>query len=222
MQIKIKDIVDIEHTISKEAFLETENVFELIPNIKNWIIKIGNKLDKNKYNVIGENIWIEKSVTIDETAKIIGPCIIDENTEIRHCAYIRGCVIIGKNCVIGNSTEIKNSIIFDDCQIPHFNYVGDSIMGYHSHLGAGVIITNLKNDKSNITIKNEQEKIETGLRKFGAIIGDNVEVGCNSTIFPGTIIMPNTNVYPLTRVRGIIPKNSIVKSEKEIIRKEEK
>lgn len=221
MEIKIKDIVDIDHTISKELFLEYKNPFEIIPKIKEWIIKIGENLDESKYNLINENIWIAKNATIDNTAKIIGPCIIDENTEIRHCAYIRGGVIIGKNCVIGNSCELKNTIIFDNCQIPHFNYIGDSIMGYHSHIGAGVIVTNLKNDKSNITIKTSEEKIETGLRKFGSIIGNNVEVGCNSTIFPGTIIMPNVNIYPLTRVRGIIPENSIVKSEQEIIRKEE-
>lgn len=222
MEIKIKNIVNLDHTISKELFLNYDNIFEIIPNIKEWVIKIGKNLDTTKYNLIDENIWVAKNASIDDSAKIVGPCIIDENTEIRHCAYIRGGVIIGKNCVIGNSCELKNTIIFDNCQIPHFNYVGDSIMGYHSHIGAGVIVTNLKSDKSNIVIKNGEEKIETGLRKLGSIIGDYVEVGCNSTLFPGTIIMPNVNIYPLTRIRGIIPENSIVKSEKEIIRKEER
>lgn len=222
MEIKLEDIVDIEHTIGKELFLRYDNFFEIIPNINEFILKLGNEIDINKFNKVDENIWIAKSVKLDESVKIIGPCIIDENTEIRHCAYIRGGVIIGKNCVIGNSCELKNSIIFDDCQIPHFNYIGDSILGYHSHIGAGVIVANLKNDKTNIVIRNGDKKLETGLRKMGAIIGNCVEIGCNSVVFPGTIIMSDVSVYPLTRVRGVIPKNSIVKSENEIILRRER
>lgn len=220
MNIKIKDIVDVNHTISKDLFEDNDKFYEIIPKIKDYIIKLGNKLDKNKYTEVEKEIWIANNVKIDNSAKIEAPCIIDEETEIRHCAYIRGGVIVGKKCVIGNSCELKNCIIFDNCQIPHFNYIGDSIMGYHSHIGAGVIVTNQKSDKTNITIKFDNEVIETGLRKMGSIIGNNVEVGCNSTLFPGTIIYPNTNIYPLTRVRGIIPKDSIVKSEKEIVKKE--
>lgn len=222
MKINTKEILDIDHTICKDLFLTNYEAWELIPKIKEYIIKLGNSLDKTKYDKLSDNIWVSKSATISPTAYIDGPCIIDDNTEIRHCAYIRGSVVIGKNCVIGNSCELKNVIIFDNCQIPHFNYIGDSIMGYHSHIGAGVIVTNLKSDKTPVTIKNNGEEIITGLRKMGGIIGDYVEVGCNSTIFPGTIIYPNTNIYPLTRVRGVIPSNSIVKSEKEIIRKEER
>lgn len=221
MDVKIKDIVDIEHTISKGLFLENTNFWDLIPKIKDYVINLGNSLDKSKYNEIKDNVWVANDAKIDESAHIIAPTIIDSGTEIRPSAYIRGGVIVGKNCVIGNSCELKNCIIFDNCQIPHFNYIGDSIMGYHSHIGAGVIVTNLKSDGSNVVIKNEDKKIDTGLRKMGAIIGNYVEVGCNSTLFPGTIIMPNVNVYPLTRVRGIIPSNSIVKSELEIVKKEE-
>lgn len=182
---------------------------------------LGNSLDSNKYKMIDDNVWVCNNVTIDKFSTIIGPCIIDEGTVIRPGAYIRGNVIIGKDCVIGNASEIKNSIIFDSCQIPHFNYVGDSIIGYKAHLGAGVIISNLKNDKSNITIKDEVV-IDTGLRKFGAIIGDNVDIGCNSVLFPGTIVGFNTSVYPLVRLRGIIEENSIVKDDKVVIKKEEK
>ena len=222
MNINIKDIVDIEHTISKSIFLSNDKFYEIIPKIKDSVIEIGNSLDKSKYDMVGDNIWISKSAVIDDSAKIMGPCIIDDNTEVRHCAFIRGGVIVGKNCVIGNSCELKNAIIFDNCQIPHFNYIGDSIMGYHSHIGAGVIVTNLKSDKTNIVIRNNGNIIETGLRKMGSIIGDYVEVGCNSTLFPGTIINRNVNVYPLTRVRGIIPGDSIVKSENVIVRKEER
>ena len=222
MNIEIKDIVDIEHTISKSIFLNNDMFYEIIPKIKDKVIEIGNSLDKSKYDLIGEDIWISKSAVVDDSAKIIGPCIIDDNTEVRHCAFIRGGVIVGKNCVIGNSCELKNAIIFDNCQIPHFNYVGDSIMGYHSHIGAGVIVTNLKSDKTNIVIRSNGDIIETGLRKMGSIIGDYVEVGCNSTLFPGTIINRNVNIYPLTRVRGVVPGDSIVKNEKEIVRKEER
>jgi NDP-sugar pyrophosphorylase family protein len=222
MDIKIRDIVDINHTISKDIFLRYNNFWEIIPNISNYVIELGRSLDKGKYEEIDDNVWISKSAIIDSSSKIMGPCIIDDNTEIRHCAFIRGGVIVGKNCVIGNSCELKNAIVFDNCQIPHFNYMGDSIMGYHSHIGAGVIVTNLKSDKSNVVIKNNGNEIETGLRKMGSIIGDYVEVGCNSTLFPGTIIKQNVNVYPLTRVRGVIPENSIVKSEKVIVRKEER
>ena len=206
--LDVNDIVDINHTISKDLFLKYDNIWEVIPNIYDYIIELGSSLDMNNYSKFDDNIWISKSAIIDDDVKIIGPCIIDDGAVIRHSAYIRGSVIIGKKCVIGNSCEIKNSIIFDECQIPHFNYVGDSIMGYKSHIAAGVIITNLKLDKSNIVINNKGEKIDTGLRKMGGIIGNFVDVGANSVIYPGTIIYPNTIIYPITRVRGVIDKNS--------------
>ena len=221
-ECKIQNLYDLSQTIASSLFKDVTYPWEVLPKIKDFIIALGNTLDTNIYEKKGENIWIAKSAKVAPTAYISGPVIIGEETEIRHCAYIRGGVVVGKNCVIGNSCELKNVIIFDNCQIPHFNYMGDSIMGYHSHIGAGVIVTNLKSDKTSVTIKNNGEEIITGLRKMGGIIGNYVEVGCNSTIFPGTIIYPNTNVYPLTRVRGVIKSNSIVKSEKEIIRKEER
>ena len=216
------NLINIEKTISKDLFINTSNIWEVLPKIKDFIIELGDSLDKEKYKEIEKHIWIGNNVKIDKLSTIIAPCIIDEGTEIRPGAYIRGNVIIGKNCVIGNSVEIKNSIIFDECQIPHYNYVGDSILGYHSHLGAGTIISNLKNDKTNIVIKGNDKRIETNLRKMGAIVGDNTDVGCNSVIFPGTIIGNNTSIYPLTRVRGIIPEDSIMKDDNLIVKKEEK
>lgn len=212
------DIVNLNYTISSDIFKEINYVWEVIPKIGNYILELGSNLDEKKYTKIDDNIWIGSNVCISDKATIIGPCIIDDGSEIRAGAYIRGNVIIGKNVVIGNSSEIKNSILFDCCQIPHFNYVGDSIVGYKAHLGAGAIISNLKNDQSNIVVKSDVN-IDTGLRKFGAIIGDSVNIGCNCVIFPGTIIYPNTNIYPLTRIRGVIKENSIVKSENEIIEK---
>lgn len=210
-----KELFDLDKSISKSLFTKFNNEFEVLQKLKEEIEELGKN---NNLKVIENNIFIGNNVIIDKTATIIGPCIIDDNAIIRPNAYIRENVIIGKNCVIGNSCELKNSIIFDKCQIPHFNYVGDSIIGYHSHLGAGVIISNLKNDKSNIVIK-DKELIDTKMRKFGCIIGNNVDVGCNSVIFPGTIIKDNVSVYPLTRVRGVIEENSIVKDENNIVKK---
>lgn len=203
-----------------DGFIKSFNYpFEVLPKINEYIINLGNSLDSN-YIKKDNNIWIHKSVIVSDTAKIIGPCIIDEDSEIRHNAFIRENVIIGKNCVVGNSSEIKNSILYDNVQIPHFNYVGDSILGYKSHLGAGAIISNLKADKKDIVIKYNNEIINTTLKKVGAFIGDNVEIGCNSVINPGTIIYPNTNIYPLVNVREIIPGNVIVKDKNIIVEKE--
>ena len=218
--MNLKNIIDINKTISKSLFEGVNYPWEVLPKIRDYIIELGNSLDKEHYIEIDKNIWIGKNVAIDKFSTIIAPCIIDDNTEIRPGAYLRGNVIVGRNCVIGNSSEIKNSIIFDNCQIPHYNYVGDSILGYHAHLGAGVILSNLKNDKSNITLKNGSDVIQTGLRKMGSIIGDYVDVGCNSVLFPGTVVGNNTSIYPLVRVRGIISDNSIMKSDDVVVEKE--
>lgn len=217
--MNLKRMLDIDKTIGKELFKENNYPWIVLYKIEDYIISLGNNLDKDNYTEIEDNIWIGSNVSIDKMATIMGPCIIDDNTVIRPGAYIRGNVIIGKGCVIGNSTEIKNSIIFDDCQLPHYNYVGDSILGYKVHLGAGVVLSNLKNDSGNVYIKYKDRKIDTGMNKLGAVVGDNTEIGCNSVLFPGTIVGKNTSIYPLTRVRGIVDSNSIVKDENIIVKK---
>ena len=216
--MKNKDLFKLGHSIAYKYIEKYVYPYEVLPNIKDIILEIGNKLDDN-YIKLENNVWIHKSAKVSNSAIINGPCIIDENTEIRPGAYIRGNAIIGKNCVFGNSCEIKNSILFDNVQVPHFNYVGDSILGNFSHMGAGSITSNVKSDKSLVVIKSKEEKLETNLKKVGAFLGDYVEIGCNSVLNPGTVILPNTSVYPLTSVRGVIPKNSIVKSMNDIILK---
>ena len=218
--MKLSGILDINKTICKELFEHSNYPWEVLPKISEYIIALGNSLDENNYTEIEEHIWVGSNVVIDKLSTITAPCIIDNDTIIRPGAYIRGNVIIGKNCVIGNSTEIKNAIIFDKCQLPHYNYVGDSVLGYHVHLGAGVILSNLKSDGTNVDIRYKNKKISTGMRKMGSIIGDNTEVGCNSVLYPGTVVGKNTNIYPLTRVRGIINSNSILKDENVLVEKE--
>ena len=198
--MNLKGILDINKTISKDLFKETNYPWEVLPKISEYIIALGNSLDENNYTEIEEHIWVGSNVVIDKLSTITAPCIIDNDTIVRPGAYIRGNVIIGKNCVIGNSTEIKNAIIFDKCQLPHYNYVGDSVLGYHVHLGAGVILSNLKSDGTNVDIRYKDKKISTGMRKMGSIIGDNTEVGCNSVLYPGTVVGKNSNIYPLNRV----------------------
>lgn len=214
-----KNLFDLNNTIAKEYLEKYEYPWEALPEIKNFIKDLINSLDKNEYKEIKENVWVHNSATIAPSAYIDGPTIIGKDSEIRHCAYIRGNAIIGEGVVIGNSCEVKNAIIFNKSQVPHFNYVGDSILGYHAHMGAGSIVSNLKSDGKNITVKDEFEKVETGLRKFGAIIGDNVEIGCNSVLNPGTVIGKNSNVYPLARVRGLVRENSIYKDEDNVVEK---
>ena len=217
--IKINDLYDLEKTIAKDIFNGVTYPWEVLAKISDFIIELGNSLDKNEFEKIGENIWAHKTCKIAKTAYINGPVIIDENAEIRHCAFIRGKAIIGKNSVVGNSTELKNVILFDNVQVPHYNYVGDSILGYKSHMGAGSIISNVKSDKKLVAIKNGETKIETNLKKVGAMLGDNVEVGCGSVLNPGSIIGRNTNIYPLSSVRGVVKENSIYKNQNEIIEK---
>ena len=214
---KTEQLLDLNHTVAAEYLKKYEYPWEAISEIKNILLEVASTLDKNEYKEVQENVWVHKSATIDDNVKIVGPAIIGPEAVIKHCAYIRENVIIGKACVIGNSCEIKNAIIFDETQVPHFNYVGDSIMGYKSHMGAGAIVSNLKSDHSNITVKYENENIDTNLRKFGAIIGDFVEVGCNSVLNPGTIIGRNSTVYPLSRVRGVVKEGSIYKDADNVV-----
>ena len=217
--MKTKEIFLSDDCIANDFVKSFVYPYEVLPNIKKYIIELGNTLNDD-FNKIGEDIWIHKNAKISESAEIHGPCIIDDGAEIRHSAFIRGSAIIGKNSVFGNSCEIKNAILYDNVQVPHFSYVGDSILGSHSHMGASSIVSNLKSDKKNIVIKYNNEIMETGMRKIGAFIGDNVEVGCGCVLNPGTICMPNTNIYPLTSVRGVIPSNVIVKSMDNIVKKE--
>ena len=182
-------------------------------------MSVGPTLDKEEYDQIGDNIWVARSAKVAPTAFLSGPLIICPGAEVRHCAFIRGSAFVGQNCVIGNSTELKNCIIFEGAQVPHYNYIGDSILGYKAHLGAGAITSNLKSDRSIVTIPQDDGKINTELKKFGAIVGDNVEVGCNSVLNPGTVIGRNSTVYPLSMVRGTVPPNSIYKKQGEVAEK---
>ncbi len=216
---KIKDLYDLNETIAAELFEGKEYPWEVLADIGDFILELGDKLPKDEFTKKGNNIWIHKSVTIAPTATLNGPLIIDEGTEVRPGAFIRGKAIVGKNCVVGNSTELKNVVLFNTVQVPHYNYVGDSILGTHSHMGAGSITSNVKSDKTLVVVKDGDERIETGLKKFGAMLGDYVEVGCNSVLNPGTMIGRHTNVYPLSCVRGVIPENSIFKNKDEIVSK---
>ena len=218
-ELEVKNLLNLDETIASKIFENCIYPWEVISKINEFIIKLGSELDLNKYEKKSENIWIAKSAKIAPTSYIEGPCIIDEKAEIRHCAYLRGNTIIGKEVVVGNSTELKNVIIFNSSQVPHYNYVGDSILGYKSHLGAGSIISNLKSDKSLVDVKFGNQKIGTNLRKFGAILGDNVEIGCSSVLNPGTVIGRKTMIYPLSSVRGYIKSNQIYKNQNEIVEK---
>ena len=218
-ECKIKNLYNLEETMASEIFKDSTYPWEVLPKIENFIIELGKTLDEEKYRKIGEDIWIAKSATVAPTAYIKGPAIIGENAEIRHCAFIRGKAIIGEGAVVGNSTEVKNSILFNKALAPHYNYVGDTILGYKAHMGAGSITSNVKSDKKLVVVKTETEKIETGLKKFGAMIGDGVEVGCGTVLNPGTVIGRNSNIYPLSSVRKTVPANSIYKNQNEIVKK---
>lgn len=218
-QYKISNLYNLDETIAADLFKEAVYPWELLPRISSFIIELGQSLSKEKYTQVKENVWIAKSATVAPTACINGPAIIDEEAEIRHCAFIRGNAIVGKGAVVGNSTELKNVILFNKVQVPHYNYVGDSILGFKSHMGAGSITSNVKSDKTLVAVKDGDDKIETGLKKFGAMLGDHVEVGCNSVLNPGTVIGRNTNIYPTSMVRGCIPADSIYKKRGEIAQK---
>lgn len=219
-ECKIKNLYNLDETIASEIFEGATYPWEVLPKIEEFIKELGNTLSSEEYEKRGEDIWIAKTATIAPTAYIKGPAIIGKNAEIRHCAFIRGKAIVGEGAVVGNSTELKNVILFNKVQVPHYNYVGDSILGYKAHMGAGSITSNVKSDKKLVVVKNKEEKIETGLKKFGAMLGDNVEIGCGSVLNPGTVIGKNTNVYPLSSVRGVVPSNSIYKKQNEIVEKQ--
>lgn len=215
----IKNMYDLNETIAKDIFEGVTYPWEILPKISEFIIKLGETLPTDEYDKVGENVWIAKDAKVFESAYINGPVIIDHGAEVRHCAFIRGNAIVGKNCVVGNSTELKNVILFNNVQVPHYNYVGDSILGYKSHMGAGSITSNVKSDKTNVTIMIGDDKIETGLKKMGAMLGNNVEVGCNSVLNPGTVIGSESNIYPLSMVRGYVPPKSIYKNKNEVVSK---
>ena len=218
-QVTIKELYDLTETAAKPLLESVTYLWEALPKIKDFIIEFGNSLDPEEYEKRGENIWIHKSATVFDSAYIAGPCIIGKDTEVRQCAFIRGSALVGDNCVVGNSTELKNVIIFNNVQVPHYNYVGDSILGFHSHMGAGSITSNVKSDKTLVHVKGADFDIATGMKKFGAMLGDYVEVGCNSVLNPGTVIGSHSNIYPLSRVRGYVPSNSIYKDRNDIVTK---
>ncbi|MBR6665053.1 MAG: UDP-N-acetylglucosamine pyrophosphorylase [Lachnospiraceae bacterium] len=217
--LTIQEMYDLNETIATELFDGAVYPWELLPKIKEFIVKLGETLDSDVYEKRGEDIWVAKSAKVAPTACLNGPLIVDEEAEIRHCAFVRGSAIVGKGAVVGNSTELKNVILFNKVQVPHYNYVGDSILGYKAHMGAGSITSNVKSDKTLVVIKNGEEQVETGLKKVGAMLGDNVEVGCNSVLNPGTVIGRNSNVYPTSCVRGMVPADSIYKKNDEIVGK---
>ena len=216
----ISDLYDLDHTLAKDYLSQFTYPWEALKGIKDFILTLGPTLGDD-YDEVSEHVWVHKTAKVFPSAYLGAPCIIGPNTEVRHCAFIRGSALVGADCVVGNSVELKNVILFDHVQTPHYNYVGDSILGYYSHMGAGSITSNVKSDKKPVVVHNKEENIETGLKKFGAMIGDHGEGGCNSVLNPGTVIGRNSNVYPLSRVRGLIPENSIYKDEGIVVEKRE-
>ncbi len=214
---KTVDLLDLDHTIARELFENTEYPWQVLDSIKEFCVKLGNSLPEEEYERREGNIWIARDAVVFPSAYIAGPCIIGHRTEVRHCAFIRGSAIIGSDCVVGNSVEVKNAVIFDNVQVPHYNYVGDSVLGYRSHMGAGSITSNVKSDKTLVSVKFGEERLETGRKKFGAVLGDFVEVGCNSVLNPGTVIGRRASVYPVSCVRGVVPEGHIYKNKGEIV-----
>ena len=218
-ELKVSNLYDLTHTLAAPLLEKVEYPWEALPEIGKFIVELGNTLPEEEYEKRGENIWVAKTAKIAPTASINGPAIIGKGAEVRHCAFIRGNALVGENAVVGNSTELKNVILFDNVQVPHYNYVGDSILGYKAHMGAGSITSNVKSDKKLVVVKMNGERIETGLKKFGGMIGDYVEIGCGTIINPGTVVGRNTNIYPISMVRGCIPANSIFKKQDDIVEK---
>lgn len=220
--VLIKNLFDLTHTDAASLLGDLDYPWEALPLIGDYIIKLGKTLSPDEYEMRGENVWVAKSAKVFDSAYINGPAIIGPETEVRQCAFIRGKALVGRHCVVGNSAELKNVIIFDNVQTPHYNYVGDSILGYKAHMGAGSITSNVKSDKTLVTIDTGKGRIQTGLKKMGAMLGDYVEVGCNTVLNPGSIVGRHTNVYPLYMVRGVVPADSIFKREGEIVKKSER
>ncbi len=215
----INDLYDLEHTLAADYLSQFTYPWEALKGIKDEILRIGASLDAAEYAEVAPQVWVHRTATVAPTAYLGAPCIIGPETEVRHCAFVRGSALVGAGCVVGNSVELKNVILFDKVQTPHYNYVGDSILGYKSHMGAGSITSNVKSDKTLVTVRGMGESIETGLKKMGAMLGDNVEVGCNSVLNPGTVIGRNSNVYPLSSVRGVVPAGSIHKQNGTVVTK---
>lgn len=220
-ELTVKEMYTLEETIAKDIFDGVTYPWEVLPKIGGFILKLGESLSSDEYDKVGDNVWIAKSAKVFESAYINGPAIIGKNAEVRHCAFIRGNAIVGEGAVVGNSTELKNVILFNKVQVPHYNYVGDSVLGYKSHMGAGSITSNVKSDKKLVVIKTPEENIETGLKKFGAMLGDEVEVGCGTVLNPGSVVGSHTNIYPLSSVRGYVPGGSIYKCRGEVVEKVE-
>ena len=218
-EVKISALYNLEETIAKDIFEGAIYPWEVLPKIGTFIVELGKSLPEEEYEKVGDNVWIAKTAKVAPTAYINGPAIIGKGAEIRHCAFIRGNAIVGEGAVVGNSTELKNVILFNKVQVPHYNYVGDSILGYKAHMGAGSITSNVKSDKTLTTVKTPEGAIETGLKKFGAMLGDEVEVGCGSVLNPGTVVGKNSNIYPLSMVREFVPANSIYKKRGEVAEK---
>ena len=220
-EMTIANMYDLSQTIAAELFEGKTYPWEVLPEIGDFIKKLGATLDPNEYDKKGEDVWIAKSAKVAPTASISGPCIIGKDTEVRQCAFVRGKAIVSEGCVVGNSTELKNVVLFNKVQVPHYNYVGDSVLGFKSHTGAGAITSNVKQDKTLVTVNYKGTKVETGLKKFGAMLADNVEVGCNSVLNPGTVVGRHSNIYPLSMVRGFIPAESILKTGGVVVSKKE-
>lgn len=219
--LRIQELYDLEHTMAKTYLEQYEYPWQALRGIKDLILELGAALP-DAYTEVSPAVWVHKTATVAPTAFLGAPCIIGANTQVRHCAFIRGSALVGENCVVGNSVELKNVILFDNVQVPHYNYVGDSILGYKSHMGAGSLTSNVKSDQTLVTVRNGAERIETGLKKFGAAVGDYVEVGCNSVLNPGTVVGRHSNIYPTSCVRGVVPENCIWKNDGRVVKKEKR
>ena len=218
-EMKITELYDLTHTLASDYLKQFTYPWEALAGLSDFIIELGNSLDPAEYEKRGENIWVHKTAKVFDSAYLHGPVIVGKDAEVRHCAFIRGSALIGEGAVVGNSTELKNVFLFDKVQVPHYNYVGDSVLGYKSHMGAGSITSNVKSDKKLVVVKTSEGNIETGMKKFGAMLGDEVEVGCGSVLNPGTVVGSHSNIYPLSSVRGFVPANSIYKNKSEVVEK---